>query len=219
VGFLAGESGHSRLELALKKYAGEGVYLRSQDHLAHEIVKFALERSADSPGYSKKQLANSSRSSVLGRRIVSVLAAIGYFGGRRPQTAAASFLWSFTKKYNSKLKHCYENAGLRRAPDELTTEEANGVRDESAGGGCHLLLWWGPCCQAGCMSSKRFQTPQILAVGMRVYKEQARTAFPDSYLHCADPQCPTGPGWAPFRSARTRHSGGTSRSSENRRCR
>jgi len=118
----------------LKKYAGEGVHLRSQDHLAHEIVKFALERSADSPGYSKKQLANSSRSSVLRRRIVSVLAAIGYFGGRRPQTAAAPFLWSFTKKYSSKSKHCYENAGLRPAPDELTIEEANGVIDESAGG-------------------------------------------------------------------------------------
>jgi MoaA/NifB/PqqE/SkfB family radical SAM enzyme len=71
------------------------------------------------------------------RGIANVLEGIGHYGVQRPQTTAAPFLivWNFTKQCNLKCKHCYENAGPKPAPDELTTEEAKKAIDdfESAG--------------------------------------------------------------------------------------
>jgi MoaA/NifB/PqqE/SkfB family radical SAM enzyme len=79
------------------------------------------------------------------RGIANVLEGIGYYGVQRPQTTAAPFLvvWNFTKQCNLKCKHCYENAGLKPAPDELTTEEAKHAIDEFTNAGVVALSFSG----------------------------------------------------------------------------
>jgi len=127
----------SKLESALKKYIGEREKLSFQEKLAYTVVKLALDKSLESFGVSKEQLVESLRNPTVRRGIANVLEGIGYYGVQRPQTTAAPFLvvWNFTKQCNLKCKHCYENAGPKPAPDELTTEEAKKAIDdfESAG--------------------------------------------------------------------------------------
>ncbi len=66
------------------------------------------------------------------RGIANVLEGIGHYVVKRPQTTDASFLkvWNITKQCNLKCKHCYENAGSKPTPYELTTEEAKKSIDE-----------------------------------------------------------------------------------------
>jgi radical SAM protein with 4Fe4S-binding SPASM domain len=127
----------SKLESALKKYVGEQEKLSFQEKLAYAIVKLALNKGSESFGVSKEQLVESLRNPMVRRGIANVLEGIGHYGVQRPQTTAAPFLivWDFTKQCNLKCKHCYENAGPKPAPDELTTEEAKKAIDdfESAG--------------------------------------------------------------------------------------
>ncbi|MEM3659462.1 MAG: hypothetical protein QXU11_03500 [Thermoproteota archaeon] len=110
----------------MTKYTGEPVKLNFQEKLAYLIVKLALDKGSESFGFSKEQLHESLRNPVVRRGIANVLEGIGYYGVQRPQTTAAPFLivWNFTKQCNMRCKHCYENAGPKPAPDELTTEEA-----------------------------------------------------------------------------------------------
>jgi radical SAM protein with 4Fe4S-binding SPASM domain len=79
------------------------------------------------------------------RGIANVLEGIGYYGVQRPQTTAAPFLivWNFTRQCNLRCKHCYENAGPKPAPDELTTEEAKQAIDEFANAGVVALSFSG----------------------------------------------------------------------------
>jgi radical SAM protein with 4Fe4S-binding SPASM domain len=79
------------------------------------------------------------------RGIANVLEGIGYYGVQRPQTTAAPFLlvWNFTKQCNLRCRHCYENAGPKPAPDELTTEEAKHAIDEFANAGAVALSFSG----------------------------------------------------------------------------
>jgi len=124
----------SRLESALKKYSGDQGKLSFQEKLAYLIVKLTLDKGSESFGFPKEQLKESLRNPVVRRGIANVLEGIGYYGVQRPQTTAAPFLvvWNFTKQCNLKCKHCYENAGSRPAPNELTTEEAKHAVDEFA---------------------------------------------------------------------------------------
>ncbi|MEM3030094.1 MAG: radical SAM protein, partial [Thermoproteota archaeon] len=124
----------SRLESALTKYTGEPVKLNFQEKLAYLIVKLALDKGSESFGFSEEQLHESLRNPVVRRGIANVLEGIGYYGVQRPQATAAPFLivWNFTKQCNMRCKHCYENAGPKPAPDELTTEEAKKAIDDFA---------------------------------------------------------------------------------------
>lgn len=137
--------GSSKLEVALKKYVGENVKLSVQERLAYWIVKLALDKASQSFEVSKEQLVESLKSPLVRRGISNVLEGIGYYGVRRPQTTAAPFLivWNFTKQCNLRCKHCYENAGPRPAPDELTTEEAKKAIDEFAEAGVVALSFSG----------------------------------------------------------------------------
>jgi len=135
----------SRLEVALKKYVGEAEKLSFQEKIAYAIVKLALDKGSESFGVSKEQMLESLRNSVVRRGIANVLEGIGYYGVQRPQTTAAPFLivWNFTKQCNLRCKHCYENAGPKPAPDELTTEEAKRAIDEFANAGVVALSFSG----------------------------------------------------------------------------
>ena len=125
----------SKLEIALKKHIDETQKLGFQERIAYLIVKLALDKGSESFGVSKEQIVESLKNPVIRRGIANMLEGIGYYGVQRPQTTAASFLivWNFTRQCNLRCKHCYENAGPRPAPDELTTEEAkqaiNGFAD------------------------------------------------------------------------------------------
>lgn len=135
----------SKLEVALKKYVGENEKLSIQERLAYWIVKLALDKGSQSFGVSKEQLVESLKNPLVRRGISNVLEGIGYYGVQRPQTTAAPFLivWNFTKQCNLRCKHCYENAGPKPAPDELTTEEAKKAIDEFAEAGVVALSFSG----------------------------------------------------------------------------
>jgi len=135
----------SKLEVALKKYAGEAEKLSFQEKLAYLIVKLALDKGSESFGVSKEQMIEALKNPVTRRGIANILEGIGYYGVQRPQTTAAPFLivWNFTKQCNLRCKHCYENAGPTPAPDELTTEEAKQAIDELADAGVVALSFSG----------------------------------------------------------------------------
>jgi len=139
------KKGRSKLEIALKKYIGEAKGLSFQENLAYLIVKFALNKGAESFGYSKEKMKESLKKPIVRRGIANILEGIGYYGVQRPQTTAAPFLivWDFTKQCNLRCKHCYENAGPEPAPDELTTEEAKRAIDEFADAGVVALSFSG----------------------------------------------------------------------------
>jgi radical SAM protein with 4Fe4S-binding SPASM domain len=135
----------SRLEVALKKYVDEAQKLGFQEKIAYLIVKLALDKGSESFGVSKEQIVESLKNPVIRRGIANVLEGIGYYGVQRPQTTAAPFLivWNFTRQCNLRCKHCYENAGPKPAPDELTTEEAKQTIDEFADAGVVALSFSG----------------------------------------------------------------------------
>ena len=136
----------SRLDIALRKYVGNiKGKLSLQERLAYLIVKLALDRGTQSFGVSKEQLIEALKNPLVRRGIANVLEGIGYYGVQRPQTTAAPFLivWNFTKQCNLRCKHCYENAGPKPAPDELTTEEGKKAIDEFAEAGVVALSFSG----------------------------------------------------------------------------
>jgi len=135
----------SRLETALKKYVGEAEELSLQEKIAYFIVRLAIDKGSQSFGVSKAQMVESLKNPIVRRGIANILEGIGYYGVQRPQTTAAPFLivWNFTKQCNLRCKHCYENAGPKPAPDELTTEEAKRAIDEFAKAGVVALSFSG----------------------------------------------------------------------------
>jgi len=136
----------SKLDVALRRYVGDiKRKLSFQEKIAYLVVRFALDRGSQSFGVSKEQLTEALKNPLVRRGIANVLEGIGYYGVQRPQTTAAPFLivWNFTKQCNLRCKHCYENAGPKPAPDELTTEEGKKAIDEFAEAGVVALSFSG----------------------------------------------------------------------------
>ncbi|HDD71565.1 MAG TPA: radical SAM protein [Candidatus Aenigmarchaeota archaeon] len=126
------EGGSSKLEKALKKYAGEDVELSFQEKFAYLLTKLFIEKGAESFDISKEDVKKAMKESVVRRALVNILEGIGYYGVQRPQTTAAPFLivWDYTNACNLRCKHCYADAKPSPAPDELTTQEAKRAIDE-----------------------------------------------------------------------------------------
>ncbi len=127
-----------RLELLLRKYLGDNVNFHGiRDALGFRVVKFAIDKGADSFGVTKEQMGEALREPIFRRALVNILEGIAKFGVQRPQTTVAPFLvvWNFTHICNLRCKHCYENSDGTFLPDELTTEEAKKAIDmfEKAG--------------------------------------------------------------------------------------
>ncbi|NIO19737.1 MAG: radical SAM protein [Candidatus Aenigmarchaeota archaeon] len=131
--FVCGKSknGENRLELALKKCAGEDVRGDWKDDLAYRIVRFAINKGAASFEVPDKEMELGLNDIVLRRSLVNVLEGIAYYGVQRPQTTISPFLvvWNFTHACNLRCKHCYQDANTFMH-DELTTEEAKKVVNE-----------------------------------------------------------------------------------------
>jgi radical SAM protein with 4Fe4S-binding SPASM domain len=132
--FVCGRSkfGGNRLDIALRRYAGEDIPCDVRDKIASFIVKLIVERGTNIFGYSGEKLKKNLSDPVTRRGMVNVLEGIARYGARRPFTSVAPFLvvWNYTKLCNLKCEHCYESAGPKPAEDELTTEEAKRVIDE-----------------------------------------------------------------------------------------
>ncbi len=123
------KEGVTDLERAIKRYAGENVKV---NWWIAKLLSLTLRESARVFGVKESALKESLKKPIVRRGIVNILEGIAYFGIKTPQTTAAPFLvvWNFTKMCNLRCKHCYENAGFKPAPDELTTEEAKRIIDE-----------------------------------------------------------------------------------------
>ena len=126
------KKGGNRLDVALRRYAGEDVECDVHDALAAMIVKFMLDHGANAFGYSDSSLKENLLDPMIRRGMVNVVEGIALYGARRPITSVAPFLvvWNYTKLCNLRCEHCYEDAGPKAMKDELTTEEAKHVIDE-----------------------------------------------------------------------------------------
>jgi len=132
--FVCGTSKHggSRLDRALRRYVGEDVLCDFEDRIASWIVKMVIKRGLSLFGYREEELKERLKDPVIRRGMANVLEGISKYGARRPFTSVAPFLvvWNYTKLCNLRCKHCYEEAGPKPAPDELTTEECKKVIDD-----------------------------------------------------------------------------------------
>ncbi|MCD6590597.1 MAG: radical SAM protein [Candidatus Aenigmarchaeota archaeon] len=129
------ENGEHRIEWIFKKFSGlinDSSDETIRDKFAYRVVEFFLEKGAEPFGITFEEIKDVMKDPVLRRALRNVLDGIAYFGVQRPQTTYAPFLvvWNLTKQCNLRCKHCYENAGPKPSPDELTTEEAKKVIDE-----------------------------------------------------------------------------------------
>jgi radical SAM protein with 4Fe4S-binding SPASM domain len=142
------KDGESRLDKILRKYAGEDIKLSLQESIGYKIVKFVIEKGAESFGVEekeKKSFVESLKLPIVRRGLTNILEGIAYYGIKRPQVTYAPFLivWDYTKACNLRCKHCYEDATPKSAPDELTKEEALKAIDEFALDGVVALAFSG----------------------------------------------------------------------------
>jgi radical SAM protein with 4Fe4S-binding SPASM domain len=175
--------GWSRLEIALRKYAGEEVPSDLGDRIASFIVKLVVGRGSSLFGYPEESLKGYLRDPVIRRGMANVLEGIAKYGARCPFTSVAPFLvvWDYTRACNLNCEHCYENATREQAPDELTTEEAKQAVDKLEKAGVVAVAFSGgePLMRkdifevAGYAKSKGFFV-SIATNGMLITREVAR---------------------------------------------
>ncbi|MCD6178005.1 radical SAM protein [bacterium] len=123
------KDGETIIEKVLRKYTGEKVKVNG---LTYWILKKIIEKELKEFDASVNEIKESLKKPIIRRGIVNILEGIAYWGVTKPQITAAPFLivWNFTKQCNLRCRHCYENAGPKAAPDELTTKEAKRIIDE-----------------------------------------------------------------------------------------
>lgn len=145
--FVCGRSkyGGNRLDVALRRYAGEDIPCDFRDRIAALVVKLIADRGTNALGYSGESLKKNLKDPVIRRGMVNVLEGVAHYGARRPFTSIAPFLvvWNYTKHCNLRCEHCYENAGPGAMKDELTTEEAKRVIDEFEDAGVVAIAFSG----------------------------------------------------------------------------
>ncbi|WP_052302957.1 radical SAM protein [Archaeoglobus veneficus] len=114
-----------RIELALRKYAGEEVKFCWRCNIAYRLVKAILDSILSKLDIEKDIVMHNLKDPMWRRGLSSVLEGIAKYGPQKPFTAYAPFLivWNFTNACNLRCKHCYQNAS-KPTPDELTTAEA-----------------------------------------------------------------------------------------------
>ncbi|HDD46016.1 MAG TPA: radical SAM protein [Candidatus Aenigmarchaeota archaeon] len=138
-------NGRSKLERALKKYAGMDIKLNLSETITYYIASFILNKSSSILSIEKERFKEALKENIVRRGIVNILEGIAYYGVRRPQITAAPFLivWNLTRQCNLRCKHCYENATSTAGKDELTTDEAKQAIDEFANAGVVAVAFSG----------------------------------------------------------------------------
>jgi hypothetical protein len=111
-----------RVELALRKYAGDDVKLCLGCSTAYHIVSVILNSVITKSNLDNATIRQELRDPMWRKGLASVLEGIGRYGISKPFTGFSPFLivWNFTRACNLNCVHCYE-AAPTRAPDELDT--------------------------------------------------------------------------------------------------
>jgi len=114
-----------RVDLALRKYAGEDVKLCVACSTASRIVTGILDSILGKNHLDKGRIEPHLRDPMWRKGLASVLEGIAKYGVSRPFTGFSPFLivWNLTRACNLNCIHCYESARTR-SPDELNTREA-----------------------------------------------------------------------------------------------
>jgi len=120
-----------RLDNALEIYCNLRQPKGIRERINALIIGQAINRGAEVFGGKKEDFVNYFKEPVPRRGLSLVLRSIAEYGVTKPQKLVAPFLvvWDFTRGCNLRCKHCYANAG-KRAPNELTTEQAKAVVDQ-----------------------------------------------------------------------------------------
>jgi radical SAM protein with 4Fe4S-binding SPASM domain len=131
-----------RIELALRKYAGEDVSMCFRCSTAYRITAGILNSVLGKANLDKATIQPNLRDPMWRKGLASVLEGIAEYGIRRPFTGFSPFLivWNVTRACNLNCVHCYERARIR-APDELDTVGAKlAVRKLAAAGVAYIAF-------------------------------------------------------------------------------
>ena len=114
-----------RVELALRKYAGENVKLCVKCSTAYRMIARILNSILRKGRLDRGRIQVHLRDPMWRKGLASVLEGIAEYGISRPFTGFSPFLtvWNVTTVCNLGCVHCYESARTR-APDELNTDGA-----------------------------------------------------------------------------------------------
>lgn len=139
------KSGRTHLENVLDHYLGKNVKLCLTCKFVSRFVVRAIKRGGQAFRASREDIRELLENTSKRRGLISALKGIGYFGVSRPQVVGAPFLvvWNFTNACNLRCKHCYQEAGPKPLPDELTTKEAFDVVDQLDDAGIVALSFSG----------------------------------------------------------------------------
>lgn len=136
--------GDVRIDLAVRKYAGEELRLCFKCTSAYRLLSVILGFAGRKFGVSEGKMKEFFGDSVFRRVLVNVIRSTGEYGITVPQKLAAPFLvvWGITNSCNLACKHCYADAGIKKR-DELSTEDALNLIDQLADFGIAALAFSG----------------------------------------------------------------------------
>ncbi len=125
-----------RIELALKRYAGEDVSSCWRCNIAYRLVSRIIDSIISKFDIERNVIVQNLKDPMWRKGLSSVLEGIAKYGPQKPFTAYAPFLvvWNFTNACNLRCRHCYQNAS-KPTPDELSTAEALKAVDRMAEAG------------------------------------------------------------------------------------
>lgn len=121
-----------RVEKAFGVYAGVEEPKGFMEKLYAMIIGNAIEKSAEKFDVEPDTIKRYLKDPYMRKGFAVIISSIAEYGITRPQRLVAPFMvvWDFTKQCNLRCKHCYANATLRQAKDELTLEERKQIVDQ-----------------------------------------------------------------------------------------
>lgn len=133
-----------RIELALRKYAGQDVKLCVSCSVAYRITAGVLNSILGRGRLDRTSIQMHLRDPMWRKGLSSVLEGIANYGISRPFTAFSPFLivWNVTRACNLRCVHCYESARIR-ARDELDTYQAKSAVKKLADAGVAYIAFSG----------------------------------------------------------------------------
>jgi hypothetical protein len=133
-----------RVELALRRYAGENLKLCLGCSTAYHIISVILNSISTRSNLDNVTIRQQLRDPMWRKGLASVLEGIARYGISKPFTGFSPFLivWNLTRACNLSCVHCYESAHIR-APDELDTEEAKQAVRKLADAGVAYIAFSG----------------------------------------------------------------------------
>ncbi len=122
----------SKIQKMLAIYAGVDKPSGISEMAEYKIIEKFLTSATKRFGVEKETVVNYLKDPYMRKGFANIIYGVAKYGVTRPQKLPAPFMvvWNFTKQCNLRCKHCYANAGLHPAPDELTLKEKLEVVDQ-----------------------------------------------------------------------------------------